>query len=79
MSYGMRIGSVLFGGPDRWVRSRSSRLPRHDAALRVCADPGNMPFSNDGGEGLENKIGPYLRARSAPKFSITTGRRSSAA
>ncbi|HZN27825.1 MAG TPA: hypothetical protein VFB88_00570, partial [Xanthobacteraceae bacterium] len=26
------------------------------AALRVCADPANMPFSNDKGEGFENKI-----------------------
>jgi quinoprotein dehydrogenase-associated probable ABC transporter substrate-binding protein len=28
--------------------------------LRVCADPGNMPFSNDRGEGLENKIAAVL-------------------
>jgi quinoprotein dehydrogenase-associated probable ABC transporter substrate-binding protein len=26
------------------------------AALRVCADPANIPFSNDKGEGFENKI-----------------------
>jgi quinoprotein dehydrogenase-associated probable ABC transporter substrate-binding protein len=25
-------------------------------ALRVCADPANMPFSNDKGEGFENRI-----------------------
>lgn len=25
-------------------------------ALRVCADPSNLPFSNDKGEGFENKI-----------------------
>lgn len=30
------------------------------AALRVCADPGNMPFSNDAREGLENKIASIL-------------------
>ncbi len=24
--------------------------------LRVCADPANMPFSNNKGEGFENKI-----------------------
>ena len=24
--------------------------------LRVCADPNNLPFSNDKGEGFENKI-----------------------
>lgn len=26
------------------------------SALRVCADPANMPFSNDKGEGFENNI-----------------------
>jgi quinoprotein dehydrogenase-associated probable ABC transporter substrate-binding protein len=30
------------------------------AALRVCADPGNMPLSNDKGEGLENKMAEVL-------------------
>ena len=30
------------------------------AALRVCADPGNMPLSNNRGEGLENKIAEVL-------------------
>src|SRR5690349_11713660 len=25
-------------------------------ALRVCQDPNNMPFSNEKGEGIENKI-----------------------
>jgi mxaJ protein len=29
--------------------------PRH-AALRVCADPNNLPFSNARGEGFENRI-----------------------
>ncbi|HWZ61907.1 MAG TPA: quinoprotein dehydrogenase-associated putative ABC transporter substrate-binding protein [Steroidobacteraceae bacterium] len=30
------------------------------AALRVCADPGNMPLSNNRGEGLENKMAALL-------------------
>jgi quinoprotein dehydrogenase-associated probable ABC transporter substrate-binding protein len=29
-------------------------------ALRVCADPANMPFSNDKGEGFENKIAEII-------------------
>lgn len=29
-------------------------------ALRVCADPGNMPLSNDKGEGFQNKIAQVL-------------------
>ncbi len=29
-------------------------------ALRVCADPNNMPFSNKAGEGFENKIAELI-------------------
>jgi quinoprotein dehydrogenase-associated probable ABC transporter substrate-binding protein len=32
------------------------------AALRVCADPANMPFSNEKGEGFENKIADIVAA-----------------
>ena len=31
-------------------------------ALRVCADPANLPFSNDKGEGFENKIADIVAA-----------------
>ena len=40
-------------------------LPYTTAAartLRICADPNNLPFSNDRGEGLENKIAELLAA-----------------
>jgi quinoprotein dehydrogenase-associated probable ABC transporter substrate-binding protein len=30
--------------------------PSHEPALRVCADPNNLPFSNERGEGFENKL-----------------------
>ena len=29
-------------------------------SLRICADPGNMPLSNDKGEGIENKIATII-------------------
>ena len=32
-------------------------------ALRVCADPGNLPFSNEGGAGFENKIAELLASK----------------
>ena len=32
------------------------------SALRVCADPGNLPYSNKAGEGFENKIAELLAA-----------------
>jgi len=33
-----------------------------EKALRVCADPGNMPLSNDKGEGYQNRIAEILAA-----------------
>src|SRR5206468_6582151 len=48
------------------VSDRSAYGQRVDlvdrAALRVCADPANMPFSNDKGEGFENKIADIVAA-----------------
>src|SRR5579875_81204 len=38
-------------------------LPNNDGAdgvLRVCADPNNMPLSNQKGEGFENKIASQM-------------------
>jgi quinoprotein dehydrogenase-associated probable ABC transporter substrate-binding protein len=34
----------------------SEPAPKKREALRVCADPNNLPFSNDKGEGFENKL-----------------------
>ncbi|MGH8678680.1 MAG: quinoprotein dehydrogenase-associated putative ABC transporter substrate-binding protein [Burkholderiales bacterium] len=31
--------------------------------LRVCQDPGNLPFSNDKGEGFENRIAEVMAAK----------------
>src|ERR1044072_7294454 len=35
-------------------------IPRPAGVLRVCADPNNLPFSNQRGEGFENKIAELL-------------------
>lgn len=32
----------------------------NDRALRVCADPNNLPFSNRAGEGFENKLAELI-------------------
>ena len=37
--------------------------------LRVCADPSNLPFSNDKGEGFENKIAELLAAKLDKKLA----------
>jgi quinoprotein dehydrogenase-associated probable ABC transporter substrate-binding protein len=39
---------------------RQQKIPASTAALRVCADPNNLPFSNEKGEGFENKIAELL-------------------
>jgi len=35
-------------------------VPNAQAPLRVCADPNNLPFSNEHGDGFENKIATLL-------------------
>jgi quinoprotein dehydrogenase-associated probable ABC transporter substrate-binding protein len=37
--------------------------------LRVCADPNNLPFSNEKGEGFENKIAELLAAKLGKKLA----------
>ena len=39
---------------------RLSVQPSNRPALRVCADPNNLPFSNQRGEGFENRIAGLL-------------------
>ena len=36
--------------------------------LRVCADPHNLPFSNDKGEGFENKLGELFAEKLQKKL-----------
>jgi len=40
-------------------------------ALRVCADPNNMPFSNERGEGFENKLADLIAAQLGAKLEYT--------
>jgi quinoprotein dehydrogenase-associated probable ABC transporter substrate-binding protein len=39
--------------------------------LRVCADPANMPFSNEHGDGFENKIAELLAAKLDKRLAYT--------
>jgi quinoprotein dehydrogenase-associated probable ABC transporter substrate-binding protein len=39
------------------------RPPASSRLLRVCADPNNLPFSNERGEGFENRIAELLADR----------------
>ncbi|APR38560.1 substrate-binding domain-containing protein [Paraburkholderia sp. SOS3] len=49
-------------------------LPNNDGAdkvLRVCADPNNLPLSNDKGEGYENKIAEAMASDFGYKVEYT--------
>jgi len=39
--------------------------------LRVCADPHNMPFSNEGGEGFENKVAELVARKIDKSIAYT--------
>src|SRR5271169_1796516 len=39
--------------------------------LRVCADPNNLPFSNEKGEGFENKLAELLAAELGKRVTYT--------
>lgn len=39
---------------------KQQKIPASKTALRVCADPNNLPFSNERREGFENKIAELI-------------------
>lgn len=58
ISLAVALGTALGGAlPTSAYAAEGVRVDLVDrTSLRVCADPANMPFSNDKGEGFENKI-----------------------
>ena len=42
-----------------------------EKTLRVCADPNNLPFSNDRGQGFENRLAELLARRTNSKLEYT--------
>ena len=60
----MRRPQALPGEP-RWLRllaASGAAMGGDLKSLTVCADPGNMPLSNQKGEGFENKIAQVIGA-----------------
>ncbi|HET7622505.1 MAG TPA: substrate-binding domain-containing protein [Gemmatimonadaceae bacterium] len=60
------------------LSNHGSALPMHDsgadpdvAALRVCSDPNNLPFSNEKGEGFENRIASLVASELHVPVSYT--------
>ncbi|MBV9764234.1 MAG: substrate-binding domain-containing protein [Acidobacteriaceae bacterium] len=41
------------------------------AALRVCADPNNLPFSNEQGQGFENKLAELVSGKLGEQLQYT--------
>jgi mxaJ protein len=41
---------------------KQEKIPASTTALRVCADPNNLPFSNEKKQGFENKIADLIAA-----------------
>jgi quinoprotein dehydrogenase-associated probable ABC transporter substrate-binding protein len=57
---GLLVGAALASPAHAAEGQRIDLVSR--LSLRVCADPANMPFSNDKGEGFENKIAEIVAA-----------------
>jgi quinoprotein dehydrogenase-associated probable ABC transporter substrate-binding protein len=53
--------AALVATPARAAEGHHSDLVNR-LSLRVCADPANMPFSSDKGEGFENKVAEIVAA-----------------
>ena len=53
-------GCVRQASPTTQVAVAQPAIARPAGVLRVCADPNNLPFSNQRGEGFENKIAELL-------------------
>src|SRR4051812_31401093 len=51
---GLAVGGIVLAIGLLMVAATSSHA--FDPALRVCADPNNLPFSNRAGEGFENHL-----------------------
>src|SRR3954465_10705495 len=65
-----------------WIAAASAQQPDRESTdgpielidpkvLRVCADPHNLPFSNEKGEGLENKLAELFAAKLDKKVAYT--------
>ncbi|HBK07655.1 MAG TPA: quinoprotein dehydrogenase-associated putative ABC transporter substrate-binding protein, partial [Acetobacteraceae bacterium] len=73
--------AALFGAllPALW--SHAAALPQEGPAaavelidpkvFRVCSDPRNLPFSNEKGEGFENKLAELLAAKLGKSLAYT--------
>ncbi len=66
------ITATLAGGGISWAQTNDGTDLSIELVdpkvLRVCADPRNLPFSNDKGEGFENKLGELFAEKLQKKL-----------
>jgi mxaJ protein len=68
----MRAGLVLLAMAATGVASAADLSPSDEMPeLRVCADPSNLPYSNDRGEGFENRIAEIVAEELHARVSYT--------
>jgi mxaJ protein len=70
----LAIGLLLFAACSHHVAvsSTSAQQPAHvPGILRVCADPNNLPFSNQRLEGFENKLAELIASDTGEKVEYT--------
>ena len=54
-----------------WLAACAPAVPAPQAVLRVCADPNNLPFSNQAREGFENRLAAMLADAMGEKLEFT--------
>jgi mxaJ protein len=57
--------------PQAQAAPQQQKFERPAGVLRVCADPNNLPFSNERGEGFENKLAELLAEDLHEKLEYT--------
>jgi len=76
----LRMATVATAAIAACVAARAQQPPGGDnlglelvdpKVLRVCSDPANMPFSNEHGEGFENKIAELLADKLGKRLAYT--------
>jgi len=61
ISFSVQAADTIAVNPDMGKPGEPTRVPKDDE-FKVCADQDNLPYSNDKGEGFENKIAEVLAA-----------------
>jgi quinoprotein dehydrogenase-associated probable ABC transporter substrate-binding protein len=76
----LRMATVATVAISCWAAARAQQPPGNDnlglelvdpKVFRVCSDPANMPFSDERGEGFENKIAELIAAKLDKRLAYT--------